>query len=169
MPRASWLAAMALAALGSGCGGETDVLPPVPITTPSPAAVAIGAHTGRTEITVLEAQPAPGATLSGCGRDGTGCGGRIRMRFRLRNATGGPVLDAVAFLHATTLVACWRGSTGPFRLEAGAATELSIVFDQPDTAACGAPADIATMKLVVVGPVEVDSLQEWAIRYTLLP
>ena len=107
--------------------------------------------------------------MTGCGRDGTACSGRIRMSFRLLNATGGPVLYTVAFLHATNLLACWRGETGPLRLEAGVASDVTIVFDQPDTAACGAPADIATMKLVVEGTVEVASLQEWSVRYSLQP
>ena len=43
-----------------------------------------------------------------------------------------------------------------------------IVFDQPD-AACGVPATIANMKVVLNAPVETASLQEWAVRYELRP
>ena len=173
--RRAFYAFAVIALLAIGCGGDSggvSVSPSPPLPSPSPSdasGVTPGAHNGRTAITFLGAEPAPGATLTGCGRDGTACSGRIRMSFRLLNATGGPVLYTVAFLHATNLVACWRGDTGPLRLEAGVASDVSIVFDQPDTNACGAPADIATMKLVVVGPVEVDSLQEWAVRYALRP
>jgi hypothetical protein len=161
--------ALALAGLlGAGCGSETTVPMTPPSATPtSPPAVSPGAHTGLTEITFLAAEPPPGSTLTGCLGDASGCDGRIRMRFRLRNPTGGPVLDAIGFLHTTSLLACWRGTTGPFRLEAGA-TEVLIVFDRREPA-CFAPSEIATMKLVVEGTVEVASLQEWAIRYDLRP
>ena len=78
------------------------------------------------------------------------------------------VLSATAFLHATNKVACERGTTSPFQLQPGVPTELVIVYDQPDSA-CGVPATISDMKLVVEGPVQTASLQEWAIRYELRP
>ncbi len=166
--RSSALALVGL--LGAACGVETTVPMAPPSATPtSPPAVSPGAHTGLTEITFLAAEPPPGSTLTGCRADASGCDGRIRMRFRLRNATGGPVLDAVAFLHRTNHLACWRGTTGPLQLAAGVESDVVIVFDQRDPAACTAPSEIATMKLVVVGPVEVDSLQEWAVSYALQP
>jgi hypothetical protein len=155
-----------LSALLAGCGpeGHTTCCA-VP---PDASAVSPGAHTGPTEITFVAAEPLPGSILTGCRSDASGCDGRIRLRFRLRNPTGGPVLDAIGFLHTTRLLACWRGTTGPLRLEAGAASEVLIVFDRREPA-CTAPAEIATMKLVVEGTVEVASLQEWAIRYDLRP
>ena len=61
-----------------------------------------------------------------------------------------------------------RATSGPFRLEAGAATDLTAVFDQRDPT-CSAPSEIATMKVVVEGTVEVASLQEWAVHYDLRP
>jgi hypothetical protein len=91
------------------------------------------------------------------------------MRFRLRNPAGGPVLDAIAFLHRTNKLACWRAATGSFHLDAGVPREILVVFDQRDPGACATPSEIATMKLVVEGPVETASLQEWAIRYDLRP
>jgi hypothetical protein len=129
----------------------------------------VGSRTGPTEITFVAAEPPPGSTIAGCGANASGCTGRVRMRFRLRSATGGPVLDAIGFLHATTKLACYRGSTGPLELQPGVPTEILIVFDQPDTAACGMPATIATMKVVLNAPVQTDGLQEWAIRYELRP
>ncbi|HEX9185754.1 MAG TPA: hypothetical protein VGB87_01695, partial [Vicinamibacteria bacterium] len=89
--------------------------------------------------------------------------------FRLRSAGGGPVLDAIGFLHATTKIACYRGSTGRLDLAPGVPAEITIVFDQPDAGACGVPATIANMKVVLSAPVQTDGLQEWAIRYELRP
>jgi hypothetical protein len=160
-------------ALAAGCGGEgsptaTPTPVPSPSATPTPGPVVVGAHTGPTEITFLAAEPAPGATIDGCGRDATGCSGRVRMRFRLLSASGGPVLDAIGFLHATNQLACYRGSTGRLDLRPGVASEIEIVFDQADPA-CGVPGSIAHMKLVLNAPVETASLQEWAVRYELRP
>jgi hypothetical protein len=142
----------------------TPTIPP----TPGPGAVVIGAHTGPTQITFLAAEPAPGSTIDGCGRDATGCSGRVRMRFRLLSASGGPVLDAIGFLHATNLLACHRGATGFLELQPGVAREIEIVFDQPDPV-CGVPATIANMKVVLNAPVQTTGLQEWAVRYELRP
>jgi hypothetical protein len=128
----------------------------------------VGAHTGPTEITFLAAEPAPGATIEGCGRDASGCSGRVRMRFRMLSASGGPVLDAIGYLHATNLLACYRGTTGRLDLQPGVAREIVIVFDQPDPV-CGVPASISHMKVVLNAPVQTDALQEWAIRYELRP
>ena len=91
------------------------------------------------------------------------------MRFRLLSASGGPLLDAIGFLHATNKLACYRGSTGPLDLRPGVPSEVVIVFDQPDTAACAMPASIANMKVVLSAPVQTDGLQEWAIRYEFRP
>jgi hypothetical protein len=158
-----------LVTLGPGCGDDSaPTVIPTPTPSPGPGAVVAGAHTGPTEITFLSAEPSPGATIEGCGRDASGCRGRVRMRFRLFSASGGPVLDAIGFLHATNLLACYRGATGALQLQPGAAREVEIAFDQAD-AACGVPATIANMKLVLNAPVETASLQEWAVRYELRP
>ena len=138
-------------------------------TLPAPTDVVVGPHAGPTEITFLSAEPAPGSTITGCGANASGCSGRVRMRFRLLSASGGPVLDAIGFLHATNKLACYRGSTGPLDLRPGVPSEVVIVFDQPDTAACAIPASIANMKVVLSAPIQTDGLQEWAIRYELRP
>jgi hypothetical protein len=150
--------------LAFACGENAQpVAPPTPapVPTPAPGDVVIGSRTGPTEITFVAALPPPGST--------SGCSGRVQMRFRLRSATGGPVLDAIGFLHATTKLACFRGSTGPLDLQPDVPTEILIVFDQPDDAACAVPATIANMKVVLSAPVQTDGLQEWAIRYELRP
>jgi hypothetical protein len=161
------------ALLAHGCeDGGTSVVVPTPVPSPSPTPVGgavVGPHTGPTEITFLSAEPPPGTTITGCGANAGGCSGRVRMRFRLLSAGGGPVLDAIGFLHATNKLACYRGSTGPLDLRPGVPTEVLIVFDQPDAAACGIPATIANMKVVLSAPVQTDGLQEWAIAYELRP
>jgi hypothetical protein len=160
--RAAALFTLACGDGGSPIGGSS---PPVP--TPSPTidtGVVAGAHTGPTEITFVAAEPTPGATIAGCGMDASGCRGRVRMRFRLLSASGGPVLDAIGFLHATNKIACYRGSTGPLNLQPGVAVEVVIPFDEAD-AACAVPATITNMKVVLSAPVQTDGLQEWAIRY----
>jgi hypothetical protein len=170
-PRGPALVLAALLACGCGDGATPTAVPtPTPSPTPTPVGgVVVGPHTGPTEITFLAAEPPPGSTISGCGANAGGCSGRVRMRFRLLSASGGPVLDAIGFLHATTKLACYRGSTGPLDLRPGVPSEVVIVFDQPDTAACGIPATIANMKVVLNAPVQTDGLQEWAIRYELQP
>ena len=129
----------------------------------------MGPRTGQTEITFLAAEPSPGSTITGCGAKASGCSGRVRMRFRLLSASGGPVLDAIGYLHATNQLACYGGSTGRVDLQPGVPTEVVIVFDRPDDAACGLPASIANMKVVLNAPVQVDGLQEWAIQYEFGP
>ncbi|HYN01171.1 MAG TPA: hypothetical protein VE359_01875 [Vicinamibacteria bacterium] len=167
-----WALVCVVALLGPGCGDGATPVVPMPGTSPTlpaPTDVVVGPHTGPTEITFLSAEPAPGSTITGCGAKASGCSGRVRMRFRLLSATGGPVLDAIGFLHATNKLACYRGSTGRLDLQPGVPSEVVIVFDQPDTAACGMPATIANMKVVLSAPVQTDGLQEWAIRYELRP
>jgi hypothetical protein len=158
--------------LGAGCGdGGTPVAvpTPTPTATPTPAnGVVTGPHTGPTAITFVAADPPPASTIAGCGANASGCSGRVSMRFRLLSASGGPVLDAIGFLHATNKIACYRGSTGPFDLQAGVPREILIVFDQPDPA-CGMPATIANMKVTLSAPVQTDGLQEWAIAYEFRP
>ena len=91
------------------------------------------------------------------------------MRFRLLSASGGPVLDAIGFLHATNKLACYRGPPDASTCGPACPSEVVIVFDQPDAAACGVPATIANMKVVLNAPVETAALQEWAVRYELRP
>jgi hypothetical protein len=145
--------ALALVALvACGCGDSAAPILPTPTPSPSPTPlgdVLVGPRTGPTEITFLAADPPPGATITGCGPNASGCSGRVRMRFRLLSASGGPVLDAIGFLHATNKLACYRGSTGPLDLRPGVPSEIVVVFDQPDSAACAIPASIANMKVVL--------------------
>ncbi len=167
----SFLAAALLLSTGCGDGTPTVVTTPSPTPTgmtPPPAGVVVGPATGPTSIAFVSADPAPGSTIAGCGSKASGCAGRVRMRFRLLSASGGPVLDAIEYLHATNKLACYRGSTSRLDLAAGVPSEIEIVFDGYDDA-CGMPATIATMKVVLNAPIQTDGLQEWGIRYELRP
>jgi hypothetical protein len=167
------LALLAAGLIPFGCGDSTPtVVPavsPTPIAmTPPPIGVVVGPHTGATQITFLTADPAPGSTIAGCGSTTSGCSGRLRMRFRLLSASGGPVLNAIGYLHATNLLACYRGSTDRVDLAPGVPLDVEIVFDGADDA-CGMPATIATMKVTLNAPGQTEGLQEWGIRYELRP
>ena len=154
-----------------GCGeGEGPMVMPTPSPTPPPVTdVVVGPRTGPTQITFVAAEPAPGAVITGCGANASGCSGRVSMRFLLLSASGGPVLAAIGYLHATNKLACYRGSTGPLDLQPGVPREVVIVFDQADAAACAIPATIANMKVVLNAPIETDGLQEWGIHYEFRP
>jgi len=167
----SFLAVSLLLSMSCGEGTPTVVPTPSPTPTPTPTpdtGVVVGPHTGPTTIAFLSADPAPGSTIAGCGSKASGCAGRVRMRFRLLSASGGPVLDAIGYLHATNMLACYRGSTGRLDLVPGVPSDIEIVFDGFDDA-CGMPATISTMKVVLNAPIQTDGLQEWGIRYELRP
>jgi hypothetical protein len=96
-----------------------------------------------------------------------GCVNRVVMRFSLRAQEPGPVLAVHAFLHATNLQACLLTTTGPFVLDRGETRQLAVVFDRSD--ACPVPLTIATMAVVVEGPVQVASRRTWRVTYSFLP
>ncbi|MCL4848638.1 MAG: hypothetical protein KJ066_18990 [Acidobacteria bacterium] len=124
-------------------------------------------QSGPVAIEFLDATPAPGAAIAGCGSSMAGCVNRVVMRFSLRAQEPGPVLNVHAFLHATNLQACLLTSTGPFPLARGEARELALVFDRAD--ACPVPLTIATLAVVVEGPVQVASRRTWRVTYTFVP
>jgi hypothetical protein len=172
-PLRSALALLLAALFPLGCGDGTPTVVPSPTPTaigmtPPPIGVVVGPHTGPTGITFVSADPPPGSTIAGCGSKASGCSGRVRMRFRLLSAAGGPVLNSIGFLHATNLLACYRGSTDRLDLAPGVPAEVEIVFDEADDT-CTMPATIATMKVVLNAPGQTEGLQEWGIRYELRP
>lgn len=141
---------------GASIAGPSGPPQPVPIEQRGPVA-----------ISVLGATPVPGSTLSGCGARIAGCGGRVRMRFSLRAQEAGPVLYVNAFLHATNLQACLIAGTGAFPLGQNETRMLELVFDRSDD--CAVPLTIATMAVVVEGPVQIASRQAWSVQYTFTP
>ena len=139
-------------------------------TAPSPPAAPTAVPTGSTGpvgIVFLDASPAPGATVTGCGTTVSGCRNRLSMRFSLRAQEAGPVLGVRVFLHATNLVACLIADVGPFDLARGEVRELAVVFAQAE--GCGVPLTIANMALVVEGPGQVASRQTWSVSYAFTP
>jgi hypothetical protein len=155
---------VAVACALAGCNGKG------PHTTPSPPATATPVPTGRSGpvvVTFLDATPAPGSTVTGCGTSIAGCRNRVSMRFSLRAQEAGSVLGVRVFLHATNMVACLTATTGPFTLARAETREIVVVFDQADN--CGVPLTIANMALVVEGTIEVSSRQTWSLAYTFAP
>jgi hypothetical protein len=114
----------------------------------------------------VRADPAAGSVIVGCGTRIAGCTGRVVMTFSLTSSTGGPVLYVRASLHSISSQACLIGATSGFQLPAGESL-VQVSFDQSDD--CRTPVDVRNMALVVEGPIEVASRQEWGITYTFLP
>lgn len=147
----------------AGCDGSETPTTPSPPTTTTPVPTS---HSGPVTITFVDATPAPGSTVIGCGTRISGCLNRVSMRFSLRAQEAGPVLGVRVFLHATNMIACLTANTGPFNLARGEQREVAVVFDEADN--CGVPTDIANMALVVEGPIQVSSRQTWSLTYTFV-
>lgn len=154
-----------------GCESSSAVGPtptPSPTPTPTPSGlpgVVIGARTGITQITLANATPLPGATLTGCGVTAAGCAGRITVSLDLLSPTGGPVIGGLFFLHGSNMRACLMGRVGAFELVAGITRRVEVVLDQSDE--CGTPVDIRTAAAAVEGPNGIAARQEWGVLYTL--
>ena len=127
-----------------------------------------GAHTGAVAIDYVGANVAPGSTVAGCGPTIAGCAGRLRLSFRLRSAGAGPVLFTAATLHGANKVACLSAAGEGFPLAANATLTLDLVFDRFNSS-CGLPFDVTNMAVNIEGTGEVESRQEFEIRYRFTP
>lgn len=166
-PRSNRLALPLATLLMCGCG-DSSSSGPSPTPSPTPAGlpgVVIGARTGVTQITLADATPLPGATLTGCGATAAGCAGRIKVSLDLLSPTGGPVIGGVFFLHASNMRACLMGRLGGFDLAPGTKRRIDIVLDQADD--CATPTDIRTADASIEGPNGISARQEWGVTYTL--
>ena len=144
-------------------------LPTAPPAVPEVPGATRGASEGSTDIRLIAADPAPGATLSGCGGGASGCRGRIRMTFQLTSPSGGPALGLLAHLHSDRATACYVAIAPSFTLVRGMRHDVEVVFEPDDTdAACPTPLDLTHLAVVVEGTVEVFARQEWALRYRLV-
>lgn len=153
------------AALGlEGCGGQLAAPTPVPDPTLQVTPIE---STGPIRIAFVSANISPGGTVAGCGALIEGCAGRLRMMFLLNPPSDGPVLYVRVYLHATNLQACLWGEIAPFSVRAGAPLTIEIPADRADR--CGTPTTIATMAVVVEGPIQVSSRQTWAVHYVFAP
>ena len=165
--RLSRLALRIAALVLCGCS-PSPAVGPTPTPSPTPTGlpgVVIGARTGVTQITLADATPLPGATLTGCGATAAGCAGRITVSLDLLSPTGGPIIGAVFFLHNSNMRACLSGRTGAFDLAPGTTRRINVVLDQWDE--CGTPTDIRTADASVEGPNGIAARQEWGVVYTL--
>lgn len=161
------LSVSALALISAACDGARTPSAPSPPSPPPVAQPIPLEQSGPVAIVYAGATPVPGSTISGCGTSIAGCVNRVTMHFLLRARDPGPVLTVRAFLHATNLQACLFADTGPFQLGQDEARPLSLVFDRSD--GCGVPLTIATLAVVVEGPVQVASRQTWSLAYTFRP
>jgi hypothetical protein len=165
---------LAAGTLGSvGCASSPSSSTPVPTPTPPSfpevAGVTRGASEGETSIWLVAASPPPGSTLSGCGAGASGCGGRIRLTFRVSSPAGGPSLGFLALLHSERTTACFRAVTAPLELPRGSGRDLDVVLDpMDDDVNCPTPLEIAHLAVVMEGTAAVFARQEWALRYSLL-
>jgi len=165
--RLSRLALRIAALVLCGCSNSPAVGPtPTPSPTPSGLpGVVIGSRTGITQITLADATPLPGATLTGCGATAAGCARRITVSLDLLSPTGGPIIGAVFYLHNSNMRACLYGRVGAFNLAPGTTRRIDVVLDQSDE--CGTPTDIRTADASVEGPNGIAARQEWGVVYTL--
>jgi hypothetical protein len=68
-------------------------------------------------------------------------------------------------LHATNLLACLSAGTAPLQLVRGD-QQIVLVFER--TGDCTVPLTVERLAVVVEGPVEVASRQEWSLSYTFV-
>ncbi|MFI5007164.1 MAG: hypothetical protein ACHQKZ_06965 [Solirubrobacterales bacterium] len=122
--------------------------------------------TGPGKITYVNSDPAPGATISGCGEAFGGCQERLRIVFSLR-----PDVDLVSqrlqvsFIAQTEAVLeCF--STG-FDLQAGETFQVEVSCPSSPGGA-SAPFRAATMR-VETGPPSQRIGQDWKVSYAFLP
>ena len=149
-----------------GCAGPPTAPTQAPGPDPALQVTPID-NTGPIRIAFVNANVAPGGTVVGCGALIEGCTGRLRMTFLLTPPSDGPVLYTRVYLHATNLQACLWGQVAPFTVRAGVPLTIEIPTDQADN--CSTPTTIATMALVVEGPIQVSSRQTWSLHYVFAP
>ena len=121
---------------------------------------------GRVQISFAGANVAPGSTVSGCGPIIAGCRGRLRMAFDLVPRQSGPVLEVLVYMHAPQIACLW-GKSAPFALTAGVPVRVEIPLENAD--ACTTPLTATSMDVIVDGPIETASRQEFTIHYDFLP
>jgi hypothetical protein len=156
--------ALCAALVSAACGGPSTAPSNPPDPTPQVTPVE---SSGPVRISFVSASISPGGTVAGCGPLIEGCAGRLRMTLRLDPPSDGPILYVRIYLHATNLIACLSGESGPFPVQARTARIVEIPLDRADR--CGTPTTMATMAAVVEGPIEVASRQTWSIRYVFAP
>jgi hypothetical protein len=160
---ARWLCVLASIVVWGSCGGQ----PASPSSVDPIRQVVPLESSGPIRITFASANIPPGSTVAGCGALIEGCANRLHLSFVLNPPSSGPVLYARVYMHATNLQACLWGEIAPFTVNAGGPMTIEIPADRTDQ--CRVPTDIATMAVVVEGPIEIASSQTWSVRYTFMP
>jgi hypothetical protein len=158
------LASLFAVLVAANCGSAP--VAPTPAADPASVVQPLDS-TGPIRIAFMSANVSPGSVVAGCGPFIEGCTGRLRLTLKLEPPADGPVLYARIYLHATNLIACLWGEAAPFTVRAGITQAIDISIDRADR--CGTPATIATMAVVVEGPIQVASRQTWSLRYVFAP
>jgi hypothetical protein len=156
-----------VAALGfASCSDDTPVAPPIvptPAPTPTPATVSPGDSSGPITIAYTGSNVLPGATVSGCGSDISGCTGRMWMSFRLTpSVTGSSNVIRLVFQTATK-GGCLSGAIPNPSFVAGQAQDIVVTLD--GSVGCPVPAVITHMWMNIEGPVGMSARQEWGVAY----
>lgn len=159
---AGTLALVLLSACGEGRG---PVLPALPTPDPRNAVVPMNGF-GPVRISFAGANVAPGSLLSGCGPLIAGCKDRLRIGFDLVPQQSGPVLGVSLYMHAPQIACLW-GRSAPFTVTAGAPVHLEIPLDHADV--CATPLTATSMDVIVDGPVQIASRQEFTVHYDFVP
>ena len=159
-----WLWWSSVTLLLAACGGPGTA--PSPPIDPNLQVTPLDSN-GPVRISFVSANMTPGTVVAGCGSLIEGCADRLRMTFRLDPPSDGPVLYARVYLHATNLIACLWGETPSFTMQARTSSVIEIPLERADR--CGTPATVATMAVVVEGPVQIASRQTWSLHYVFAP
>ena len=152
----------------SACAEPRSPLSPIP--TPDPGTTVVPMNgSGLVRISFAGANVAPGSILQGCGPMIAGCQGRLRMAFDLMPQQSGPVLGVSVYMHAPQIACLW-GRSPSFALAAGTPVHVEIPLDNADNAAvCATPLMATSMDVIVDGPIQIASRQEFTIRYLFVP
>jgi hypothetical protein len=165
MKKVRMTAALLALPLLCACGNDGVTLPPVTNPPANNTVVPINAS-GPVRVSFAGANVAPGSILNGCGPMIAGCQGRLRMAFDLVPQQSGPVLGVSVYMHAPQIACLW-GRSPSFNVTAGATVHVEIPLDNAD--ACATPLMATSMDVVVDGPVQIASRQEFTVNYLFVP
>jgi len=168
------LALGGVAAAAAGGSGP----PPTPQPTPDPSRlVTPTATSGPGQILFVNADPAPGSVISGCGAD-LYCPQTVGMNFDVRptvdigSANSGRDLYLAAFLYSgTRLCLSARGNSLPFLLPAGQTQRVGVAFFTDH--GCVPPVSVDGMVAALYESVGGSSLlqfrQDWRLTFAFNP
>lgn len=148
---AALLAGGAAIAAGGGAPSPSPP-PPVPSPTPNPntQVTLISEQVGSVTMRYVNADPAPGSTISGCGPTALGCRPvTVVLRLTASQSVRNPQLSASLATQEQTgvgLASCLYTAVPAFVLNANEPFDIALRFDSPLTPPCGTPATIVRLR-----------------------